>query len=120
MANPLDIHAQVMSEYLNWLLSFNPTTGDFTQTASATVPTFTWKDLTYKCNYSWKKGRYMNQGGLVITDELVLTLLESIPDPGPQPLDVIQFKGQPMRVQFVDLAAGKFPTLTCWSTARGS
>lgn len=125
MPNALDIHKQTLSQYLAWLQAGStPSNADATATSPNNslnpVPVFTWKDLDYSCNYSWHKGKYLDQGGLVNQDSLVIEVLEPMADPGPQELEMITFQGKLMRIQFIDLAAGKYPKLTCWDPSRGA
>jgi hypothetical protein len=122
MPSPLDAHSVSISEYLSWLNTPLPGSsggsgGSGQHTTSALL---TWKLRDYACSYSWTQGRFLDAGGLQNVDQLVLTLLETMDDPGPQVNDTIEFAGKTMRIQIIKLAAGKFPTLICWSPDKGA
>lgn len=126
--NPLDVHTQTLAQYLAWLQATPGSSTGATNGGNASssgnslnpVPVFTWQNVDYSCNYSWHKGSYLDEGGFVVGDQLIIEVLEPMADPGPQKKQLITFQGQSMRIQFIDLAAGKYPKLTCWDPSRGA
>lgn len=117
-SSPFDIHAQSLTDYLNWLNSGATVSGSLS--IAGPVPFFTWKGTTYSCNAKLHKQKFLDQGGAVIQDVLTLTLLEDMGTPGPQVFDMVNYFDLNMRIQIVEIASGKYPTLICWNPARGA
>lgn len=122
---PFQVHAQTLADYLAWL-NAQAGGGSDPSDPNATVPVFTWRNANYACNFSWTEQKYLDQGGYVQTQMLVLEVLEPMPViradqiPGPAVKDVIQFLNKDFRVEIVKHANGKNPQLTCWDLSRGA
>lgn len=123
--NPLVVHQQTLAQYLEWMQSgtgvLQPTIGGPESSNSLNpVPTFNWQGTDYACNYTWHRGFFYEAGGRRPIHQLIIEVLEPMADPGPAEDQLITFQGNPYRIQFIDLAAGKYPKLTCWDPNRGA
>lgn len=110
-----------MASYLAWLNRPQPDGATFMP-----APVFTWRGADYSCNYSWSESKFLNEGGYVPEQALILEVLEPMPvvradgQAGPALKDIITFLGKQFRVEIAKQAAGKLPQLTCWDVSRGA
>ena len=129
MPLPLDIHAETLAQYLKWLNTSTGGTGTggpVPEGAPSSVPVFTWMGKDYQCNFGWTERKYFDQGGFVVTSDLVIEVLEPMEVKredgvaGPALKDILTFQGRDWRVEVLKHVFGKNPQITCWDPARGS
>ena len=119
--SPLAVHAATRADYLAWLNNPQPAGETFMP-----APVFTWRGADYFCNYSWVESKFLNEGGYVPEQALVLEVLSPMPvvrsdgQAGPALKDAILFMGKSYRVEIAKQAAGKVAQLTCFDASRGS
>jgi len=117
MPTPFDAHADTLADYLGWLTFGISATDDL---SSIVAPVFTWQSNEYTCNFSLLQQRDLREGGYTPVDDLVIEVLQPMPEPGPMSEQLITFKGKDYRIRTVKTAAGKYPQLVCYDPARGT
>jgi hypothetical protein len=111
-----DVHQDSMARYLVWLSSAG---GESDEDSQALVPTFTWKNQDYACNYSLVKQHDLGPGGSIPMDDLILEVLEPMEET-PEPEQMLTLNDSEFRIRSVHLAPGKNPRLVCYDPARGA
>lgn len=118
-STPYQVHEDTLSNYLGWLTLFS--SGN--EAENLLPGKFTWPipsgGAEYSCNYSLVQQRDLQPGGYTPMDDLVLEVLQPMPEPGPQSEQLVTFKAKNYRIRTVKKAAGKHPQLICYDPARG-
>lgn len=90
-------------------------------------PTFTWKGFDYICTYALTEGQWLDEGGIVPQDALVIQVLAStLPDPGPQKWDRVTFFCRGMLapkdfwIHGIKRTPGLYVIFQCYDTNRGT